>query len=90
MKKNKISDTEYKTYSTTKEEKANIRRILSTVGFFDEVIKGLNYSLQIEQGKIEKRCGIGKAKEGYTIQTKLDPETLDLFVREIKDEEKNN
>ena len=75
---------DYKIFSTTDDEKRRIKRILSTVGFFNTAIEGLQYSLEIEQRKIEERVKVGKEKEGYSLQTMLDPETMNLFVREIK------
>jgi len=75
---------DYKIFSTTDDEKRKIKRILSTVGFFNSAIEGLQYSLEIEQRKIEERVKVGKAKEGFALHTMLDPETLNLFVREVK------
>lgn len=83
-KTQKEEKRDYKIFSTTDEEKTKIRRVLSTVGFFNAAIEGLNYSLEVEKSRIESRVGVGKAKEGYFIQTMIDPETLNLFVREIK------
>jgi uridine kinase len=83
-KKEAEAKRDYKIFSTTDDEKRKIRRILSTVGFFNAAIEGLQYSLEVEQRRVEERVKVGKAKEGFTLQTMLDPETLNLFVREVK------
>lgn len=84
LKKQKERD--YKIYSTTDEEKHALRQALATIGYFNAAIEGLELKLQFEQAKIERRVGADKvkAKEGYRMQTMIDPETLNLFVREMK------
>jgi ribosomal protein S16 len=82
--KNKEAKRDYKIFSTTDDEKRKIKRILTTVGFFNTAIEGMNYSLEVEQRRIEERVKVGKAKEGYSLHTMIDPETLNLFVREVK------
>lgn len=85
-KKQKEGERDYKIYSTTDEEKHALRQALATIGYFNAAIEGLELKLQFEQAKIERRVGAdkAKAKEGYRMQTMIDPETLNLFVREVK------
>lgn len=84
--KKKEAERDYKIYSTSDEEKHALRQALATIGYFNAAIEGLELKLQFEQAKIERRVGADKVKpkEGYRMQTMIDPETLNLFVREVK------
>lgn len=84
-KKQAESKRDYKIYSTTEEEKHAFRQALATIGYFNTAIEGLELKLQLEQAKVERRVGADreKPKEGFRMQTMIDPETLNLFVREI-------
>lgn len=83
----KKAENGVKRFMTSADEQKRIRRIMSTIGFFNTAIEGLNYSLEVEQRRIEARINIGKAKEGYSMQTMIDPVSLELFVREVKNPE---
>lgn len=84
-KKQAEGKRDYKIYSTTEEEKHAFRQALATIGYFNTAIEGLELKLQFEQAKVERRVGADKvkAKEGFRTQTMIDPDTLNLFVREI-------
>lgn len=76
-----------KKYALSEEEKTGLKRLLTTLGFFNTAIQGLEYSLQINQAAIEKRVGVGEAPAGFKHQTRIDMETMELHVRTVKDEE---
>lgn len=84
-KKQKEGQRDYKIYNTTDDEKHAFRQALATIGYFNAAIEGLELKLQFEQAKVERRVGADKVKpkEGFRLQTMIDPDTLNLFVREI-------
>lgn len=83
-KPTKKMDDGVKKFSLSDQEKARIKRILSTMGFFNVALEGLQYSLEVEQRMVEKRVGVKEAKEGYRLETMIDPDSFELFVREVK------
>lgn len=73
-------------YPLSKEEQTEFKRILSTMGFFNAAVEGLQSSLQIKQAQVEARHGIIKAPEGFTLQSRIDLETGFLMVKKIKNQ----
>lgn len=80
----KTKDEDVKKYSLSKEEQADFKRIISTMGFFQVALQGLEYSLQIKQSQIEASRAVGKAPEGYRLQSRIDMEAGQLLVRKVK------
>lgn len=83
----KNSEPGVKKYSLSKEEETVIKRLLSTMGFFNTALEGIQLSLQVEQARIEGRCKLGQPKAGYKHQTRIDMESMSLLVKEVKIEE---
>ena len=80
----KAQGEELKKFPLTKEEQSEFKRILSTMGFFNASIEGLQALLQIKQAQIEVRHGITTAPEGYSLKSRIDLETGFLMVKKIK------
>jgi len=76
-----------KKYSLSDIEKQSFKRILSTMGFLNTCLEGLQYSLQVQQAAVEKRVSVGEAPKGFTIQTRIDMETFELLAKQVKIEE---
>lgn len=90
MAKTEKKDPDVKEYSLSDDEKQSIKRIISTMGFFNAALEGLSYSLQVQQAAIEKRCSIGEPPKGFKYQTRIDPATFKLFRRKVKIEDKKD
>lgn len=87
LKKGVVDESEVKKYPLTIEEKTGFKRILSTMGFFNAALEGLQLSLQVLQAQIENGRKVGTAPEGFVLQTKIDIEDGFLCVRKVKKEE---
>ena len=74
-----------KKYSLSDSEKASVKRILTTMGFFNTAVQGLQYSMHIEQAGIEKRVGVSPAPQGFKNETRIDMETMELLVQTVKE-----
>lgn len=90
MAKVQKKDPDVKEYSISDEDKQTIKRIITTMGFFNAALEGLSYSLQVQQAAIEKKCAIGEPPAGYKYQTRIDPATFKLFRRKVKIEDKKD
>ena len=84
-KKQSDGSENVKKYSLSDSEKASVKRILTTIGFFNTAIQGLQYSLQIEQAGIEKRVDVKEAPKGFKHQARIDMETMELLVQTVKE-----
>lgn len=82
-KKTKKND-DFKKYSLSGEEALEARRIVATKGFLRTALEGVEYSWQVFKARVEARNGIGKAPEGYMLQTMIDVETNELHLRKVK------
>lgn len=80
-------DKDLKKYSLNAEEQANMKRLLSTMGFVETIMEGLRISSQVQKVQIEERCGIKEAPVGFKYQSRIDMEKFQLLVKKVKIEE---